>query len=151
MKLKVLEIGIGTRGQPDTTVSIDKSSFSNADIIRDVAKRGLPFEDNTFDKVYCYEMLEHIEDYEDLIFTINEIWRVLKPFAIWSFSVPIGANGMMHITHHRVFYKESFEYYKTDLPEDYEYMRKSDGIVARFAMSWIDNSGSLVGDFTALK
>lgn len=150
-KKRVLEIGVGLRDHPDTTDSIDKSPDSIAKIIRDVAKRGLPFEDDTFDKVYSYEILEHIESYEDLIFLINEIWRVLIPGGTWSFSVPNGGHAWDHITHVRFFTKEAFKYYDSNLPDDYEYMRKTDGIIARFGINWIDNSGSLLGYFKAIK
>ena len=69
--IKVLEIGSGVMKRPERTVCIDKSPHGDPDIVRDVAKRGIPFEDNTFDKVYCMDMIEHIEMYEDLIFFLN--------------------------------------------------------------------------------
>jgi ubiquinone/menaquinone biosynthesis C-methylase UbiE len=45
----------------------------------------LPFTDNTFDKVICSEVLEHIPDYEA---ALAEIQRVLKPGGLLCASVP---------------------------------------------------------------
>lgn len=45
----------------------------------------LPFADNTFDKVICSEVLEHIPDYEG---ALAEIKRILKPGGLFCASVP---------------------------------------------------------------
>ncbi len=45
----------------------------------------LPFEDNSFDKVICAEVLEHIPEYQSFL---TEIKRVLKPGGLFAVSVP---------------------------------------------------------------
>ena len=45
----------------------------------------LPFPDDTFDKVICSEVLEHIPDYEG---ALQEVERVLKPGGLFCASVP---------------------------------------------------------------
>ncbi len=45
----------------------------------------LPFAENSFDKVICSEVLEHIEDYKAVL---DEIERVLKPGGLLCVSVP---------------------------------------------------------------
>lgn len=45
----------------------------------------LPFADHSFDKIICSEVLEHIENYEDVL---QEIKRVLKPNGVLAISVP---------------------------------------------------------------
>jgi SAM-dependent methyltransferase len=58
----------------------DKSiTFQEADAL------ALPFEDDSFDKVICSEVLEHIPDYKGVL---KEIKRVLKPDGLLAVSVP---------------------------------------------------------------
>jgi predicted SAM-dependent methyltransferase len=149
----ILELGCGIHKQGDTTVAIDKCPDSQADIIRDFAKRGIPFQDSYFDEVWCFDVIEHIEDYEDLIFTFNEIWRVLKPGGVFKFTTPSGLdNGFSHMTHHRVFFVGGFEYLKSGNSPEWDYMRKSDGILADFELGWIDRGpGVISGKFIAKK
>jgi len=47
--------------------------------------QALPFADNTFDKLICSEVLEHIDDYRGVL---SEIARVLKPGGLFCASVP---------------------------------------------------------------
>ena len=63
----------------DTDDNSRKLSLSVANALE------LPFADNTFDKVICSEVLEHIPDY---VGALKEINRVLKPGGIFAASVP---------------------------------------------------------------
>lgn len=45
----------------------------------------LPFADDTFDRVICAEVLEHVPDYQTVL---DEIRRVLKPGGVLAVSVP---------------------------------------------------------------
>lgn len=151
--MKILELGPGLHRSGDTTVAIDKSPDSQAEIIRDFAKRGIPFEDNTFDEVRCYDVIEHIEEYQDLIFTFNEIHRVLKNDGVFHFTTPNGLEaGFSHMTHHRVFFAGSFEYLKEDHSPEFEHMRISDNLTAKFRLEFVNrNINTLEGRFYAIK
>lgn len=146
----ILEIGCGLTTRSDA-VTIDKSPHSRAAIIRDVARRGIPFADNTFEVVEAYEVLEHIEAYEDFVFLLNEIWRVLVPGGVFKFSVPDALQGIKHMTHHRVFTEQSFQYLLPDRGAEIEYMRKSDGIEARFTLRLSGDGMSIFGEGEAVK
>jgi ubiquinone/menaquinone biosynthesis C-methylase UbiE len=63
--------------QPDKPAK--SFGLSSADALQ------LPFADNTFDKVICSEVLEHIPDYRG---ALVEISRVLKPGGLFCASVP---------------------------------------------------------------
>lgn len=40
--------------------------------------RSMSWEDETFDRVYCISVLEHMDNREEVMKAISEIWRVLK-------------------------------------------------------------------------
>lgn len=151
--MMILEVGCGIRRYPGTTIAIDKCPESHADIFRDVAKRGIPFNDNYFDEVRAFDMLEHVEHYDDFIFLMNEIWRVLVPDGLFHFTTPNGVqHGFAHPTHHRVFIADSFNYFGEGLTETFEYARVADGIKARFRLTWMECDPALLeGKFYAIK
>jgi len=85
---KVLEIGLGNRfvsiylkerGINITTLDIDKKL--NPDVAGSVLE--IPFTDNSFDVVACYEVLEHLP-YENFTEALSEICRVAKLYVILS-------------------------------------------------------------------
>ena len=69
----------GIKYAVEATKSHDKINFLTADILR------LPFKEETFDKIVCADVLEHIED--DLS-TVSEFVRVLKKNGILLIHVP---------------------------------------------------------------
>jgi len=130
--MKVLEIGCGIHRRGETTVAIDKIETPCTDIVRDVAVRGIPFADNTFEKVIAYDVIEHVEFYDDLIFLFNEIWRVLEGDGMFEFVTPAYPQSIRHLTHHRFFFPDSFAYLEAGRSSELDHMRRSDGIVANF-------------------
>jgi len=85
---RVLEIGIGNRFVSKylkerrvniLTLDIDKKL--NPDIVGSVLD--VPFPDNLFEVVACYELLEHLQ-YENFYKALSEIFRVSRSYAILS-------------------------------------------------------------------
>lgn len=57
-----------------------------ADIRHDV-RLGLPYEDNTFERIYCEHAIEHFTS-EQGVALLKECWRVLAPGGALRFSTP---------------------------------------------------------------
>ena len=81
---RVLDLGAGTKkssylnflkvGKQASIVSIDISQERKPDIVGNL-EEALPVKDNEFDNVLCFNLLEHLFNYQGLI---DESFRVLK-------------------------------------------------------------------------
>lgn len=73
-------------------VTLDIDESTNPDVIHDLNAFPYPFEDNTFDEIHAYEVLEHCGKQGDWRFFFNqfeELWRILKPGGYFCASVPM--------------------------------------------------------------
>ncbi len=75
---------IAIAGRRDWTqlVTLDANPDHGPDVVHDLAVRPWPFEDNTFDEVHAYEVLEHLGqqgDWRAFFDDFAELWRILKP------------------------------------------------------------------------
>lgn len=103
----------------DFVQCVDNAGKEYTDIICDIAKQRLPFEDNSVDEIACYETLEHMgherdnpDKQEALIWMMNEMWRVLKPEGFLKGKVPGTHEGSFaDPTHTRYFVPASFDYF----------------------------------------
>ena len=80
-------------GSEDWTnlVTLDNNPAHNPDVIHDLNIHPLPFEDNTFDEVHAYDVLEHLAslgDYRFFFAEFTEYWRILKPGGVFLAIVP---------------------------------------------------------------
>jgi len=85
---KVLEIGIGNgfvskylKERKVNVLTLDVDKRLNPDMVGSVLN--IPFSDESFDLIACYEVLEHIE-YKNINKALSEIFRVSKSYAILS-------------------------------------------------------------------
>ncbi len=90
---KELLIGCGSKsekalykhGRPffgEGLVRLDINPDHKPDVVWDLEQRPLPFEDNEFDEIHAYEVLEHVGrqgDYRGFFEEFSEYWRILKP------------------------------------------------------------------------
>lgn len=89
---KELLIGCGSRRKKllfrknyenwSNLVSLDINPHHNPDIVWDLMDMPLPFEDNEFDEIHAYDVLEHTGQQGDYRFFFqqwSEFWRILKP------------------------------------------------------------------------
>ena len=63
-------------------ITLDINGDHKPDIIWDLNDRPLPFNDNEFDEIHFYEVIEHLGsqgDYKNFFKEFEEYWRILKP------------------------------------------------------------------------
>jgi len=105
----VVELGCGKKKKPER-ITIDKVDLPNVDIVADM-EDGLSFlPDNSVDEIHCRSVLEHIQNFENLI---REIVRVLKRHGRAYVFVPHFSNPYCYsdYTHKRFFGLYTFYYF----------------------------------------
>jgi SAM-dependent methyltransferase len=63
-------------------VTLDIDPGVNPDVVHDLRVMPLPFDDDMFDEIHAYEVLEHCGQQGDWRLFLNqfeELWRILKP------------------------------------------------------------------------
>lgn len=128
-----LNIGAGENIQKSDEqtrwTNLDKCFEPGIDIVRNIEKQCLPFADSTIDHILCGDVLEHLDN---LIYPMNEMWRVLKPAGVLEIGTPYGIEeNWKHITHKRIFYPQSWIYFDGQ-DSLVQHMRKAEGIIADF-------------------
>lgn len=103
---KKIYLGCGHRKE-EGALGLDIRTDSLADVIGDMTGPYLPFRDNTFHEVHCYEVLEHIPN---LIAILEEIKRVTVPEGILLITSPYftNANSFTDPTHCHHFTGKTF-------------------------------------------
>lgn len=108
--MRKLDLGCG-KNKAEGYIGIDKYLYPCVDIVRDIDRHGLPFDSDSVDEVRAFHFLEHCHD---LIFVMNEIWRVLRPGGRAVIRVPcieVGTGAFRDPTHVRYFNSDSFAYF----------------------------------------
>lgn len=75
----------------DNPTTLDINPQMEPDIIHDLNQTPYPFEDNTFDEIHAYEVLEHLGQQGDIktfYQPYNELYRILKPGGLLIASTP---------------------------------------------------------------
>lgn len=94
----------------DISPFIDGNNRQIVDIIMDVEKEKLPYDDNSVSEIIVDNVLEHLHE---LRFVLNECHRVMKPEGILSGCVPVAGSepAWRDPTHVRFFVKKTFDYF----------------------------------------
>lgn len=134
-----LACGDGKRGD----IGVDHLQWPGVDYIVNLGFEPLPFEDNSFERVFAWDFFEHLPKavyippdfraYYPHIQVFNEAWRVLKPDGIFDTFTPIlepAVNGRLF--HVSVWNENQFEQF-TDAGSDFRRNHmQMNGLKARF-------------------
>jgi SAM-dependent methyltransferase len=108
----VLHLGAGRKYQPDA-VNVDVVAATKPDVVHDLDCRPWPFPDDHFSEVRAHDVIEHLDD---VVRTMEEIYRVARDGALVKVTVPhfSCANAFTDITHRHYFSAASFNYFTGD-------------------------------------
>jgi SAM-dependent methyltransferase len=109
-----VDLGCGRKKLPDT-IGIDRADLPTVDIVADL-EQGLAFlPDRCVDELWCRSVLEHVENFEELL---RHIVRVLKEDGEAHISVPHFSNPYYYsdYTHKRFFGFYTFYYFVEAAP-----------------------------------
>lgn len=65
----------------ENVTTLDNNSDHNPDVIWDLRNHPLPFDNDSFDEIHAYDVLEHLAqqgNYEFFFAEFSEYWRILK-------------------------------------------------------------------------
>ena len=87
--MKKLNIGCGRDIRPieEGWVNLDIREGGGVDVVHDLDRLPLPFDDDSFDEVYASHVLEHVLRWENLL---HDIYRIMKPGGVLTIRVPYG-------------------------------------------------------------
>jgi SAM-dependent methyltransferase len=112
---RLREKRIGAIGYEDWTnlVTLDINPHHSPDVLWDLNNLPLPFEDNSFNEVHAYEVLEHCGrqgDYKFFFNQFSDFWRILKPGGVFIGTCPLHTSiwAWGDPSHTRVIQKENF-------------------------------------------
>src|SRR5262245_25407250 len=107
---RTLNLGCGKNKSIADALCIDISEQASPDIIHDLNEVPWPLENNTFETIYCIEVIEHLKD---IVQTMEQIHRIALPGARVILTTPhySCANSFTDPTHlhHLGFF--SFDYF----------------------------------------
>lgn len=109
----IVDLGCGPH-KAENAVGVDCRPFPGVDIVADLSVRW-PFEDSSIDEVRASHIFEHLPV---PLFTMNELFRVLKPGGTALIEVPSsnGPGAFQDPTHVSFWNLNSFLYYNRKNP-----------------------------------
>ncbi len=107
--MKKLNIGCGNDAR-EGYVNLDVVPLKGVDVVHDLNKFPYPFEKDLFDEILCSAILEHLDD---VVESMNELGRILKPGGILKIRVPHFTSSTVwkDPTHKRGFSIKTFDFF----------------------------------------
>jgi SAM-dependent methyltransferase len=114
MTEKVLELGCGRKKRAGA-IGVDILADSDADVVHDLDVFPYPFGDDEWDRILCFDVLEHVQHF---VACVEEIWRIARPGATVEVSGPFmsSVNYFSDPTHRRAFTSRTFDYFIEGTP-----------------------------------
>ena len=99
--------------------TLDSNDSHSPDVVWDLTVHPLPFEDNTFDEIHAYQVLEHLAyqgDYKFFFSEFSEYHRILKQNGLFCGIVPSKNNvwALGDPSHKRIIVKENLIFLSQD-------------------------------------
>lgn len=97
-------------------VNHDLAPLPGVDVVHDLRAFPWPFEDSQFSEIYMKDVLEHLPD---TIATMDELYRITRPGACVSITVPYwnSYTATGDPTHVRFFNERSFDFFDPNSPQ----------------------------------
>jgi len=116
--MKKLNLGCGNDIKKGW-INLDIAALEGIDVVHDLSKLPLPFEDNSIDEVLCQDVLEHLE-YIDLL---KDIHRILKKGGLLKARIPhfTSRNNFIDPTHKKTFSFQTFQFFVKESLHDRSY------------------------------
>lgn len=94
-------------------VNVDIRPFPQVDYVLDIGKDKLPFEDNSVYEIFADNVYEHLTP-DQLFFSIEECFRVLKPKGFLTVAVPKAGTKAFYIhpDHKIQFIEDTFGFFQ---------------------------------------
>ena len=121
-KIKILDLGCGKQRKIKRLnaeiIGLDVAKHPNVDVVHDLNKLPLPFEDEEFDEIHASHVLEHLK-FDIFSPLMDEIYRILKPNGIFFVKVPHwkGKYAFDSPEHTRCFTPYTFNYFDKSTPK----------------------------------
>ncbi len=108
MHLNKLNVGCGRNIKKDW-VNLDIANLPGVDVVHDIEKLPLPFDDEQFEEIRCDNVLEHV----DYIPVLQDLHRILSAGGHLKIRVPhfTSRNNYVDPTHKRLFSFETFDFF----------------------------------------
>lgn len=96
--MKVLSIGSGKIADRENVIRLDISKETGADVVWDLNVSPYPFGDAEFDKIECYDVIEHVDNIPKVL---QECFRILKDDGVMYITTPhySSSNSFIDPTH----------------------------------------------------
>ena len=109
---KKLNLGCGKDIKKDY-LNLDSAKLPGVDVVCNLDEYPWPFKNDTFEEVYCDNVLEHLNS---IIKPMEEIWRISKNQAHIIIKVPIfpSVSAAADPTHKQFFTYTTFNYFKPE-------------------------------------